>query len=91
MIECLEETVDDNDRDNCNETALVGSMLALGVLHIWEIVDVWSYPAGHNRKVRRLRNRLYQRQAPRPAQPRRGFFAGPSKDGGGVAGVAIRS
>lgn len=88
MANCLNDI--DDDRDRCNEGLLVTSILAVGVLRIWEIVDVWAHPGAHNRRVRQLRNRLYQQQGPYYPQPRWGVFAAPGKEGGGVAGVMVR-
>ncbi len=89
LFQCVGDIDDDND-DDCNETMLVGSMFAFAALHIWEIADVWGHPVLHNRKWRRLRNRLQQQQGPYYPRPRWGVYAAPGKQGGGVAGVVVR-
>jgi hypothetical protein len=88
LFQCVTESIDGDD--DCNESMLVGSMVLVAVVRIWEIVDVWAYPARHNRRYRRLRNRLYQQQGPYRQQSTWGWYAAPGKDGGGVAGVVVR-
>jgi len=88
LINCVDDI--DNDSDHCNGGMLATSIIAVAVLRIWEIVDLWTVPAAHNREYRRLRNRLYQQQRPYYQPARWGLFAAPGKDGGGIAGVMVR-
>lgn len=78
--------------DNCSEnkerrgaTLMVGGLIALSVFRIWEVVDAFTGPADHNRRLGALRGRLGYRDgyALRP-------FVAPAGDGGGLAGVAMR-
>ena len=69
--------------DRC-AASLIGSGVALLGFRIWEIVDVWTGPSKHNRKVRELKQRTGQ-------QPfRYGFYAAPTGTSSGVAGLTLQ-
>lgn len=84
LIDC---TTDNCRNDNGAVVLLVGSALAYTGLHIWEIVDAFTAPSEHNRRVHALRRRYgyidYARVMPYVARPH-------GADGGGTAGVSFR-
>jgi hypothetical protein len=55
-----------NGKDDCrglNEAMVVTGLVGYIGFRIWEIVDVWSVPPAHNRKVRELQNYIQQKPA----------------------------
>lgn len=37
---------------------LLLGVLIVGAFHIWEVIDVWMYPASHNRRYESIRERM---------------------------------
>lgn len=74
----------DRGAERRGATILIGGALALSVFRIWEVVDAFTGPADHNRRLSSLRGRLGYRDgyALRP-------FVAPAGNGGGVAGVGF--
>jgi hypothetical protein len=66
---------------------LIVGALSAGVVRTWEIVDAAVGPSTHNRKLRALHMRLGMQQ---PMYTRLSPYLGPTRDGGGVAGVSLR-
>lgn len=68
---CADDTIEstvDSGEPECSD--LEGALIVTGVIsyigfRIWEIVDVWAMPPGHNRKVKDLKD--YINKAPTPA------------------------
>jgi TM2 domain-containing membrane protein YozV len=76
-----------DERDNGFGFMIAGA-LAFSVLRVWESVDAFTGPAGHNRRVRELRMRVgyggypgYYGMTP---------YVTPTADGGGTAGLSLR-
>jgi hypothetical protein len=58
---CLNNEFDNgfNGKDDCqgvNEALLVTGIIGFVGFRVWEIVDVWGAPFGHNKKVRELKD-----------------------------------
>jgi hypothetical protein len=83
LIDCANENC---HNDNGALLLLTGSALAYAGLHIWEIVDAFTAPSEHNRRVHALRRRYgyidYARVTPFVARPH-------GSDGGGTAGLSF--
>jgi hypothetical protein len=61
-------------------------LIGFSVLRIWESIDAFTGPAGHNRRVRELRMRLGQYPGYYSMAP----YITPTGDGGGTAGLSLR-
>lgn len=73
---------------NNGEALLFGGLIGLMVFRVWEVVDAFSGPPKHNRRVRELKMRL---GIPVPMYTHRVVpYMNKSRDGGGTAGVTIR-
>lgn len=67
---CADDTVEDaanNDDVDCSD--LESAIIITGVIgyigfRIWEAVDVWAMPPGHNRKVKDLKKYIKEEKAP---------------------------
>ena len=72
-------------KENRGATLLIGGLVAMSVFRIWEVVDAFTGPSDHNRRLSALRGRLGYRDgyALRP-------FVAPAGDSGGIAGVSMR-
>ncbi len=75
--------------DDDGATLLVGGVIGYVAFHIWSIVDAATGPAGHNRKVRALKQRV---GLPMHASQRVLPYVAPARDGGGggTAGLTLR-
>jgi hypothetical protein len=66
---------------------LVGGLIGIVVFRVWEVVDAFGGPPKHNRRVRELKMRL---GIPQPMYGKRITpYLNKSRDGGGVAGLAL--
>lgn len=72
-----------NDDDGA--TLLIGGLIGYMAFHIWSIVDAATGPAGHNRKVRALKQRV---GLPMHASQRVLPYVAPAQAGGGGGGTA---
>lgn len=77
---------------SCNDsrgvTVMAAGLIGFTALRIWESVDAFTGPAGHNRRVRDLRMRLGY--GPYPAYYGMTPYITPTGDGGGTAGLSLR-
>ena len=64
-----------------------GGLIAATGLRVWELVDAFTVPPEHNRRLRELRQRLGI--APPPVYGMKPYLA-PAGTSGGVAGVSLR-
>jgi hypothetical protein len=77
------------DDDDDGETLIVVGAVSYLALRVWGVVDAFSGPSDHNRKVRALRMRLGY--PPSPGYYGATPFVAPTRDGdGGVAGITLR-
>ena len=67
------------DRE-CNTSLIVAGVVGAIGFRVWELIDVWTAPLAHNRRVRSLRNR---------SAPRYSVFAAPTGDKSGVMGLSL--
>lgn len=88
---CFDGGSNDGGSD-CDDRGAVNLMMAgaigLTVFRVWELVDVFSVPPAHNRRVRSLRQRLGFAPTLRVSQVQP--YLAPSVDGGAMAGFAAR-
>jgi hypothetical protein len=68
---CADDAVEDaaNNEDEVNCSDLESAIIITGIVgyigfRIWEAVDVWVMPPGHNRKVKELKEYINKEQAP---------------------------
>ncbi len=78
---------DNTCNDNQGETLMIGGLVGLLVFRVWEVVDAFSGPPKHNRKVRELRMRLGM---PQPMFTKVVPYVNTNRDGGGTAGFVLR-
>lgn len=89
IADCLDSDANCDEDDDGATALLVGGGLGLVAFRIWEVVDAFTGPASHNRRVRELRMRagvpppMYTRIAPYVDKPKHG-------NGGGVVGLSLR-
>ena len=77
-----------NCEDNNDGVGLmVAGVIGITVFRVWSVVDAFSGPQKHNRRVRELRMRLGM---PMPMYTRITPYVAPTRDGGTVAGFSLR-
>lgn len=82
------DTVDETDCDHSDGPALiVVGLVGLTVFRVWEIVDAFSGPADHNRRVRELKWRM---GIPVQVGNKWSPYLNKNRDGGASAGLQLR-
>ncbi len=79
---------DTSCHNNDGETYLIAGVAGLLVFRAWEIVDAFTGPSKHNRRVRELKMRL---GIPQPMYSKQLTpYLNKTRDGGGTAGLTFR-
>lgn len=82
------DTVDESSCDHSDGPPLiVAGLIGFTVFHIWEIVDAFSGPNEHNRRVRELKFRM---GVPVQVGERFSPYLNKTRDGGATGGLQIR-
>jgi hypothetical protein len=78
--EAEQESIEYDRVTSCSLAPIVAGLVGFGAFRIWEIVDVWAGVPRHNRRVRRLRQRLEGVR----------FYAAPTGSSSAAAGMTLR-
>ena len=75
-------------RERRGVTLMLGGLLGMAAFRVWEIVDAFTGPPAHNRRLHHLHMRL---GLPVPMYTRLSPYIAPPRDGdGAVAGLSLR-
>ncbi len=85
---CIDNTFSSDDCSGGESSLIIAGVFGYVGFRIWEIIDVWAVPPGHNKKFRELKD--YIEKAPAKPEPKASLDLVPLFRPGMGNGLALR-